>query len=88
MKTLHSFYLTEDAMRTMISGLLKAYGEAIESHSDTLAYLTDEDKLAAAAAVLSELKLYVRKYDIELKRIIKARKDAMPGFLRDVEAGL
>jgi hypothetical protein len=69
-----------------MSDLLKAYGEAIDSRSDTLAYLTDEDKLAAAEVALSELKQYIRKYDIELKRVIKARKDAMPGFLRDVEA--
>jgi len=68
--------------------LLKAYAEAIESRADTLEYLTAEDKLAAAEAALLELKPYVRKYEIELKRIIKARRDAMPGFLRDVEAGL
>ena len=44
--------------------------------------------LAAAEAALSELKQYVREYEIELKRVVKARKDAMPGFLRDVEAGI
>ena len=71
-----------------MNDLLKAYGEAIESRADTLAYLTDEGKLAEAEAALSELKQYVRKYEIELKRVVKARKDAMPGFLRDVEAGI
>ena len=30
-----------------MNDLLKAYGEAIDSRADTLAYLTDEGKLAA-----------------------------------------
>jgi hypothetical protein len=54
----------------------------------TLAYLTAEDKLAAAEVALLELKPYVRKFEVELKRIIKARRSAMPGFLRDAEDAL
>jgi hypothetical protein len=71
-----------------MSDLLKAYAEAIESRADTLAYLTAEGKLAAAEVALLELKPYVRKFEVELKRIIKARRSAMPGFLRDAEDAL
>ena len=71
-----------------MSELLKAYAEAIESRSETLARLTDENKTAAATAVLTEVESYVRRYKYELKRVIKARKDAMPGFLRDAEDAL
>ena len=71
-----------------MSELLKAYAEAVESRSGTLAALTEEHKLAAAANVLVEVENYVRRYKAELKRIEKARRTAMPGFLRDIEESL
>ncbi len=68
-----------------MSKLLKEYAYAIESRSEALETLTAYDKVVAAEVVLGEIESLVRRYKVELKRVIKAQRSAMLGFLRDAE---
>ena len=80
----------EDAMTKvggddLMSDLLKTYAKAIESRSADLETLTADDKIVAALSVLTEIVSLTRRYSVELRRVTKARRAAMPGFLRDAE---
>jgi hypothetical protein len=69
-----------------MSQLLNTYVGALESRVQELARLTAEGKtIVCSQVVLKDVESLVRRYKIELRRVNKARRDAMPGFLRDVE---